>query len=178
MFLAIWVIFILKTHWKCWYLQYLWKGASWNRKLHFQNSNIYATIFFQRGLQSHLEAQYEIQIFCHAITDTSKIRMFCFDFRCIMISDRIRSKVFWPPDKLKTKCTWHYQNQSPGVFFSKRLKKKGGYWDRSEHYFNNNSKNIVENVIGTHACLTRLAFSFSLSPWHWWYHRLLCSTDG
>lgn len=64
------LLFLLKTHWKYWYWQCLWKGASWNGKLHFWNSTIYKFIFLHCRPSRHLEVKYVIQIFCNEIMDS------------------------------------------------------------------------------------------------------------
>jgi len=46
--------FLLKAHWMYGYLQCVWKGASWNGKLHFWNSSIYKFIFLQCRPQRQL----------------------------------------------------------------------------------------------------------------------------
>lgn len=109
-FLAMLTFFLLKTHWKYCYWQCLWKGASWNGKLHFWNSTIYKFIFLHCRPPRHLEVKYVIQIFCNEIVDTSKMRMFYFTFCSIVIYGRVKSESFWSTDKLKIKYSWYCHN--------------------------------------------------------------------
>lgn len=74
-------------------------------------------------LPRHLEVKYVIQMFCHEIMDTSKIRMFCFSFCSIAVYDCGKNEAFWPPGKLKIKYSWHTHNYRPGNFCSGKLRK-------------------------------------------------------
>lgn len=132
-FLAIWVIFILKTCWRYCYLQYLWKGASWNWKFHFWKVYLPFSVNWKRH---YWKVQCEVQAFCsfcHGITDSRKVKMFCFNSCSVVNYDWISSEGFGPYDKLKVECFWPSKLELRNLSY-RRLRKEF-HLVRSEHYY-------------------------------------------